>query len=377
MNKLKILHVYKTYYPDTVGGVEEVIRQIMLSTQPLGIESRIFALSKTPSPRQITLNEGQIWRARSWGAPASCDIGGLSAFSTFQEAYKWADILHFHFPWPFADLLSMSGRLHKPKILTYHSDIVKQRIIFFFYQPLMYWNLNSMDALVATSPAYVESSKVLSKYIKIPGKLHVIPLGVDEPENDIRKFPDFLSENGIAEDSYVLSLGVLRYYKGLHILLNAARKIRGNIVVAGSGPEENNLKLQVRQLGLKNVFFAGRVDDEEKMQLIKNCRAMVLASHLRSEAYGMVLVEASMQGKAMVTCEIGTGTSFVNKNEVTGLVVKPNSPDDLAVAINSLLEDKELADRYGASARKRYEDMFSAKTMGKSYASLYREILER
>jgi glycosyltransferase involved in cell wall biosynthesis len=167
---------------------------------------------------------------------------------------------------------------------------------------------------------------------------------------------------------------VLRYYKGLHTLIEAAPSIPANIVIAGSGPEAGRLKALAEQVGATNVIFAGQVTDEEKIALLKGCRAMVLPSQLRSEAFGMVLVEAAMFGKPLVCCEIGTGTSYVNEHGVTGFVVPPESPRELAVAVNALLDDEPMAQRMGKAARARYERLFSAPALGKAYYSLYESV---
>jgi rhamnosyl/mannosyltransferase len=99
----------------------------------------------------------------------------------------------------------------------------------------------------------------------------------------------------------------------------------------------------------------------------------VLPSHLRSEAFGMALVEAAMFGRPMISCAIGTGTSFVNQHEVSGFVVASESPAALAAAMNTLLSDEALARRMGRAARARYEQLFSGAALGEAYAKLYRE----
>jgi rhamnosyl/mannosyltransferase len=101
---------------------------------------------------------------------------------------------------------------------------------------------------------------------------------------------------------------------------------------------------------------------------------MVLASHLRSEAFGMVLVEASMFSKPMICCEVGSGTSYVNEDGVTGYVVPPEEPKRFAAAIETMLTDAQLAARMGIAARQRYERLFSADALGDAYSTLYREV---
>ena len=284
-------------------------------------------------------------------------------------------MIHYHFPWPFADLMHLVVRPKVPTVMTYHSDIVRQRWLGRVYAPLMHRMLGAMSAVVATSPAYARSSPVLAD-ASLRERVRVIPLGINE-----RSYPCDGDEGvrrrlGLGEaEPFFLFIGVLRYYKGLHTLVQAAASVRARVVIAGSGPEEAALKAQAQQLGLMNVDFAGQVTDAEKVALLKGCRAMVLPSHLRSEAYGMVLVEATMFGKPMISCEIGTGTSYVNADGETGIVVPPECPAELARAMNRLLEDEPLAQRYGNAARLRYEQLFSGEALGSAYGALYRDVM--
>ncbi|WER45188.1 glycosyltransferase [Cupriavidus sp. WKF15] len=378
---LRVLHIYRTYFPDPPGGLQEAIRQIALSCSERGIESRIFTMSPTPEPQLVSLPEGQVVRARSWAAPASCDLGGPHSLLRFRELERWADVLHFHFPWPFGDVLRMLGRRNKPAVMTYHSDIVRQRYLGMLYRPLMRRMLDSMDAVVATSPTYARTSPVLGAMVK-KGLLHSIPLGIGDYANTTPTSNDaaLLERFGIDDDCagapVFLALGVLRYYKGLHTLIEAARDVPARIVIAGSGPEMERLKALAVQHRAERVVFAGQVSDAEKIALLRRCRALVLPSHLRSEAFGMVLVEAAMFGKPMVCCEVGSGTSFVNEHGVTGLVVPPEAPVELAAALRRLLADSESAAKMGEAARERYLRLFSGAALGKAYDDLYRKVAQ-
>lgn len=371
---MNVLHVYRTYFPDPPGGLQEAIRQICLSTQQFGVENTIFTLSPTPSPQVIKRSEATVIRCRSWAAPASCDIGDFRAMVAFRRAVSQADVVHYLFPWPFGDVLHKIAP-DKPSVLTYISDIVRQKWLGAVYAPLMWHTLRSMDAIVFNAPGYAASSPVLT-HDSLRGRLHQIPLGIEEASCPTEVDNSVLDRMGLQPDEpYVLFIGVLRYYKGLHYLLEAARSIRGKVVIAGSGPHGAALQAQAAQLGAGNVVFAGQVTDAEKVALLRHCRALVLPSHLRSEAYGMVLVEASLFGKPMISCEIGTGTSFVNAHNETGLVVPPESAPALAQAINAVLDDASLAAQYGAAARARYEKLFSGKALGKAYADVYQKVL--
>ncbi|MDD2660738.1 MAG: glycosyltransferase [Methylococcales bacterium] len=369
-----VLHVYRTYFPDPTGGLQEAIRQIALATGAEGVANTIFTLSPQPDPAVLLQPEARVVRSRSWMAPASCDIGGITAFKTFARLASEADVLHYLFPWPFADVLHELTRPDKPMVLTYISDVVRQRWLGAAYAPLMRHTLRQARVIVANSPAYARTSPVLS-HPDICGKVRVIPLGIEESSYPMSGDDTVFNRLGLkADEPYFLFIGVLRYYKGLHFLLRAAKNLGGKIVIAGSGPEGARLQALAASEGAGNVIFAGQVSDAEKVGLLKRCRALVLPSHLRSEAYGMVLVEAAMFGRPLISCEIGTGTSYINAHEETGFVVEPESPAALTLAMNTLLNDDALSAEMGKAARKRYEKFFSGSALGRAYASLFREV---
>jgi len=259
--------------------------------------------------------------------------------------------------------------------MTYHSDIIRQRWLGALYAPLMHHTLSKMAAVVATSPAYAQTSPILVDN-KLKERVHIIPLGIDEHTYSQQADENILSRLGLKDkEVFFLFIGVLRYYKGLLTLMHAATEVGVNVVIAGTGPQANELNKWIADLKLKNVLLAGRVSDAEKTALLRRCHALVMPSHLRSEAFGMALVEAAMFGKPMISCEIGTGTSFVNINGQTGFVVPPENPRALAVAMNIMLSDKVLAREFGVAARIRYEKYFSGSSMGQAYADLYRNAL--
>jgi rhamnosyl/mannosyltransferase len=276
----------------------------------------------------------------------------VAALREFARLRAEADVIHLHFPWPFADVLLAAVRPRAPFVVTYHSDVVRQRILGQLYAPLMWRTFAVARAVVATSPAYAATSAVLAD-ARLRGKVRVIPLGMDEAslaEAD----EGVLDRLGLeADEPFALFVGVLRYYKGLETLLEAAQGLPGRVVIAGEGPQGAALRARAEALGLKNVVFAGRVSDAEKAALLRACRLVVLPSHLRSEAFGMVLVEGAMCGKPLVSCEIGTGTTFVNVAEETGLVVLPGNAAALHAALARLLRDESLSQSLGQGARRR------------------------
>ena len=374
MEVVRTLHVYRTYFPDPQGGMQEAIRQLCLATRPFGIANTIFTLSPRPVPAEILRPEGRVVRARSWAAPASCDLGGPTALKRFRNLARKANVIHYLFPWPYADLMRLLVRPAVPSVLTYVSDVVRQRWLGKLYAPLMWRSLESARVIVANCPAYVRTSPVLS-HPSLRRKVRIIPLGIVEDSYPQQGDAGVLRRLGMkAGEPYFLFVGVLRYYKGLHTLVRAAAEVGAKIVLAGTGPEGARLRTLAADCGAGNVLFAGRISDEEKVTLLRNCRAAVLPSHLRSEAFGMFLVEGALFARPLISCEIGTGTSYVNAHGETGLVVPPDDAATLANAMNVLLRDEALAEQFGRGARSRYERLFSGPVLGLAYAALFKEL---
>jgi glycosyltransferase involved in cell wall biosynthesis len=367
---LKILHVYKSYYPDTVGGIEQVIAQLCTSLRAFGDESRIFTLSPRPVPPVLLRDEGEVHRSRTT-LEISSNPMSLSCFAEFRRQLRWADVAHYQFPWPFADLLHMTCARGKPSVVSYQSDIVRQKSLLRAYAPLMKRFLRSVDAVVATSPQYRDSSPVLQE---LGRDVHVIPNGIDESSYPSPPASSMDGWRSLVGEDFFLFVGVLRYYKGLETLLHAAKGFGGKIIIAGTGPELGHLQEHASREGLDNVRFVGSISDEDKMCLLRLARAFVFPSHLRSEAFGMSLLEAAMCAKPMICCEIGTGTSYINVDGETGVVVPPEDSVALRAAMERLVREPEWAEALGRAARARLEDRFTAREMARAYHALYREV---
>lgn len=369
---MRVLHVFKTYYPDSFGGVEQVIRQLSTATTQLGLSNRVFTLSRQAGATPLS-HDGSttIIRAQTQIEIASTPMS-FSAASVFRKELKQTDLIHYHYPWPFGDVLHLVAGLSKPAVLTYHSDVVRQRALMHVYRPLLRRFFANVRAVVPTSPNYLQSSPLLQQY---RDKTTVIPIGLDESiypqpkEERIRHWKSQVGEN------FFLFVGVLRYYKGLHILLDACVNSSSRVVILGAGPVEADLKRQAARLGLNNVTFVGAASDDDKVALLQLCRGVVFPSHLRAEAFGVTLLEGAMSGKPLISSEIGTGSSYVNIDGVTGIVVPPNDPVALRNAMHAIDSNPQLATEMGQRARARFDTLFTANQMGRSYVDLYKQVL--
>ncbi|MEN3275035.1 MAG: hypothetical protein V7631_825 [Massilia sp.] len=370
---MRVLHFYKTYYPDTVGGIEQVIRQMCIGTGRLGVTNTVLSLSREKNLVPITYEGHTVHRVPLDFELASnaCSLASLGALARLARE---ADVVHYHFPWPFMDMAHFLARVRKPAVVSYHSDIVRQKKLLRLYQPLKRRFLNSVAAIVAASPDYMESSPVLGRY---RDKTRVITYGLDKstyPQPDPARLAHWRERLG---PKFFLFVGVLRYYKGLHVLLEAVAGTDYPVVIVGAGPEEAALKAQALRLGLQNVIFLGAVGEEDKVALLTLCYALAFPSHLRSEAFGISLLEGAMYGRPMVSCAIGSGTTYINIHGETGLVTPPADPQALRVALRTLWDNPELAREMGARAAQRYEKVFTAAQMAAAYTALYREVAAR
>lgn len=370
---LRVLHFYKTYYPDSLGGIEQVIRQLAIGTTRLGVRNVVLSLSRAKDLEPIEFEGHTVVRVPLDFEIASngCSVAALSALARLANE---ADVVHYHFPWPFMDLAHFLARVSKPSVVTYHSDIVRQKVLMRVYQPLKQRFLRSVDAIVATSPNYMASSAVLGRY---RDKTRIITYGLDKttyPPPDPERLAYWRDKVGV---KFFLFVGVLRYYKGLHVLLDAVEHTDYPVVIVGAGPIEQELKAHAARLGLHHVMFVGALDDADKVALLTLCYAMAFPSHLRSEAFGISLLEGAMFGKPMISSEIGTGTTYINIDGDTGLVVPPDDSPAFGAAMRTLWENPALAEEMGQRAALRYEELFTAERMAANYTALYRELVER
>jgi O-antigen biosynthesis rhamnosyltransferase len=370
---MRVLHFYKTSLPDTMGGIEQVIDQIARCSSKFGVTSEVLSLTPERVERTIEINGYLVHRARLDLQIASTGFSA-SAFLRFSQLAKKADVIHYHFPWPFMDVVHFATRVNKPTVVTYHSDIIRQKYLLKLYRPLKNKFLARVDRIVATSPNYLATSDVL---IRFSDKVSVIPIGLDKasyPQPEPERLQYWREKFG---PKFFLFVGVLRYYKGLHLLIEASHGTEYPVVIVGAGPTEQELKEQVAKLGMRNIHFMGHLDDIDKVALLTLCIGVVFPSNLRSEAFGISLLEGAMYGKPMISSEIGTGTTFINIHGETGLVIQPHDPAALRQAMHYLWEHPAEASVMGKCAEERYWKYFTAEQMVKSYVELYGDLVKQ
>ncbi|WCE29864.1 glycosyltransferase [Vibrio sp. SCSIO 43137] len=365
---MKVLHVYRTCYPETEGGLEQAIRYICKGCSELGVESTILTLGEKDKDYYF---EGTRIIVLKKDFEVSSNSFSFRLIMKFLRLSNEHDLVHYQYPWPTGDFLSFFAR-KRPSLVSYQSDIVKQKVLKLVYWPLEYLFLSQVDRIVASSPQYAKSSKNLNRF---KDKVDIIPLAIDEasyPEPCSSQVSYWRDKVG---EGFFLFVGVLRYYKGLQYLLEAARLSNLPVVIAGEGPEKSNLEYYIKKFKLVNVKMIGFINEEDKSALHFLSKAFVFPSHLRSEAFGISIVEALMYGRPIISCDIGTGSSYVNDNNTTGFTVEAANAASLAAAMIRLEKDEKLRSEFARNARMRFEQKFTISRYAESYRELYRDLL--
>lgn len=324
------------------------------SKEPIGVSVRRSAVSREVS---------------------SQPLGRAYCLDAIAEA-KTSDIVHLHAPNLLAATLVVTLPRRVKLVVHWHSDVVNKGILGRAISPIENLQLRRADAIICTSEAYASASTRLARYKK---KIHVIPIGVPDASTSVlaSELPPHIS-SFIDQRKLVLGLGRLVPYKGFEHLIRSASSLQQNaaIVIVGDGPLRDQLSRLVTELGVGDrVLLAGRLDDLGLAAVFQRASVFTLPSVERSEAFGVVLIEAMSRGLPIVATNIvGSGVPWVNKAGVSGINVEPGNSRDLAVAINTTLSDDVLRQSFSVNSRNRYLSEFTEHLFVDRTMSLYESL---
>ncbi len=371
---MNILHLYKDYFP-VLGGIENHVRLLAQGLRARGVDARVLVTNTARQTVRETIDGVPVTKTGRLLNVSSAPVSP-AFYPELIRLNRWADLVHLHAPYPPGEIGQLFlGR--RPFVLTYHSDIVRQKVLGFFYAPFLRRVLHRAKRIAVASPTYIQTSPFLRPRAD---KCEIIHYGIDmshfapTPEVD-RRAAELRAQYG---SPLILAVGKLRHYKGIDVLIEAMHQIDARALVAGEGPMGPAWRQKTQDEGLADrVLFLGRVSDDDLVALYHAADLFVLPSTNRAESWGIVQTEAMACGLPVVCTELGTGTSYVNQDGVTGLVVPPGDPDALVGAINTLLADPALRRRMGEAARQRAATMFSSEAMIERTLALYERVLDR
>jgi rhamnosyl/mannosyltransferase len=363
LQKMKILQLGKAYPPVNLGGVEVVIQLLAEGLNSRQIMSDALGVNdKYEFQVEEGKHGGKIFRVKLI-LKAFSTLLSIQLITFLNRIKNDYSIIHIHSPDPMAALALFICRPSCKVVLHWHSDILKQKLLLFFYKPILLWLLRRADLVLATSPTYIDGSSYLTKF---RSKTKVLPIGIDievpAETIDVARFAQLFSAKKVT-----FSLGRLAYYKGYEYLVKAASFLPDDhlVVIAGEGNERTKLEAVIEQYKLsEKVILLGKVTEAEKYWLFKNCDVFALSSVLKTEAYAIVQVEALALGKPVVSTRIpGSGVDWVNQHNQTGITVPIKDAYALSEGIAKILGDRKLYERYSAEAHVRYHSHFTDEIM--------------
>jgi glycosyltransferase involved in cell wall biosynthesis len=365
--KLRILQVGKFYAPH-IGGMETYLHSLCGGLRSHA-DIRVIVSSEGRNTLEEVVDCVPVARLSTLLAAFSTSI---SPGMVSRIRHSGADVVHLHLPNPAAVLAYLASGYRGRLVVTYHSDIVKQKVLGRMFEPLLYSLLRKSDAIVAASPNYLATSPVLQSF---RDRCHLIPYGIDTAQFE----PCDPEARALIRARYgerlVISVGRLVYYKGFEYLIQAMAAVDGQLVIIGDGPLRGKLESLAARLGVADkVKFTGVLSHAEALAYYHAAAVFVLASVARSEAFGIVQVEAMAAGLPVVNTSLDTGVPFVSRHEETGLTVPPRDPEALAAAINRLLDNPGLRQDLGQAGRERARQEFSLDKMLQRTLNLYRTI---
>lgn len=382
---MRILHVGK-FWPPYAGGIERAMRDLCLALSRRNVEASVLAHATPPSWRSV--------RYQDEGLPVSlAACPGQLAYAPISAAFPVLlgrmiarhkpEALHLHMPNPaafWALMLPAARRL--PWIVHWHSDIPLAdapgavRAIYPAYRWFETALLRRAACVIATSPDYRDSSVALRPWLD---KVRVIPLGIEaagstpEPAREValRLWP--------GDGLRVLAVGRLSHYKGYDVLLDALADAPGvQLLLIGDGECMSALRAQVDRLGLASrVNLAGRLDDGQRDAAYAAAELFCLPSVARSEAFGVVLLEAMRSHLPVVASRVpGSGMAWVLDHGGAGRLVAPADAAALATALSDLARDSATRQQLAEAGHRRWQKHFTLDASADQVAALYREVLD-
>lgn len=317
-------------------------------------------------------------RTPSWNIDGSLALSPKLIMKARQlHSEKPFDLVHLHMPDPMSHIASWAIPASVPRIITWHADIIRQKLLLLGYRPFQSAILQSAKAIITATPAHIKSSNQISA-LALKDKLHVVPFGFD-----LSHYAVPLDRCTNLMKSYrgrrIFALGRHVHYKGFDVLIKAMAQLPADaqLIIGGEGPLTSPWKaLAAQSPAAARIHFVGKIPDKDLPAYFQSCDVFCLPAVNQAEAFGIVQVEAFACAKPVVSTKLNNGVDFVNQDGITGLTVTPGSVDELANALNHLLADPALRQRLGQQALQRARQEFSLEALRSKTLAVYEQAVQ-
>jgi glycosyltransferase involved in cell wall biosynthesis len=377
--RLHITMVNKYWSPPHLGGIEVVARHLSEGLVGAGVQVRAVVCNERREHVEEAIGGVKVVRLPRQFSVSSAPVaaGMPGALWSAARGPDSCDILHFHSPYPWGELSFLMARPDVPSVVLYHSDIVRQQRLLAAYGPFLERFLDAIDLVIVSSPQMVRHSPFLAPRMD---KCRVVPFGlplerIAGSREATRRAAELRAPR--AGRRIVLFVGRLVYYKGVDVLLRAMADVDADLVLIGDGRLEPELRALARRMGVAGrLTFLPPASEVELAAWYHAADVLCLPSVARSEAFGLVQIEAHAAGTPVVSTDLPTGVPYANLDGVTGLIVAPGDASALAEALRRLLSDDELRARLGAQARARALSEFTISRMAEQTLQVYAEAVD-
>jgi len=365
---VRVLQLGKFYDP-FVGGMETVLKEMCESLADQ-VQFQVVVANTRWETKHETRKKVPVTRVASMGKLFSCSLA--PSYPLWAKRFD-PDLIHVHLPNPLAELSALMADRDIPVVAQFHSDVVRQRSLLRLYGPFLDAFYRRANCIVVPTPRHIEISGYVSKY---RDKCRVVPFGVPLSRFELGEVGS-RKANALRDGMpTVLCVGRLVSYKGVEFLIRALQNIKARLWIIGVGPLEDSLKnlAAVRGLG-DRVQFLGQVPEEDLVAYYHACDVFVLPSITNAEMFGVVQLEAMACRKPVISTDLPTGVSWVNQHGKTGYVVPRENIEELAGAIQRLLDNSQLREEMGEAGRARVEQHFTSTKMAEAMLDVYQEMV--
>ena len=366
------------FWNEQYGGIERHVTLLGKGLAAQGIDVVNLVAAAGRHGNDETVGRYRLVQAPSFGEAHSMALSPALVFKALAlHREKPFDIFHLHFPDPLSHLTSMLLPANVRRVITWHSDIIRQKRLLALYKPFQSRIVRQADALVAATQAHFDSSTQIPT--DVPAlRRHVIPYGLDYAPLELNARTAVLQDElrqRAGGRGLVFALGRHVYYKGFDVLIDALKHTDAFLILGGDGPLRPQLEQQAADLGFSDrICFAGRIPEEDLGAYFHACDVFCLPSVEQSEAFGLVQLEAMACGKPVVCTQLNNGVNVVNVAGETGFAVPVRDALALGKCLARLLGDPVLRQRLGDQALE-HTEKYSVPSMTASHLRLYQDLL--